>query len=146
MHNLQQSADLRACLASPVIPSLKKLDVLKALYADRFSPLLNLFFATISRRGREPLLKEIMADFLELYLLRKGIVAGYVTSATPLTAKALAEVQTLADSISGKQVQLVQTVNPSLVGGFVLRVGDKQIDQTVTSRIERVRRSLKATA
>jgi len=146
LHNLNESAELRAALSSPVITSVKKLAILQALYADRFTPILNLFLANISRRSREPLLKEIMTEFLELYFLRKGIIAGVVTSAAPLSGKAWDEVQALAYSISGKNVKLEKVINTALIGGFVLRVGDQQIDQSVANRLERVRRSLQATA
>ncbi len=143
-NTLKQEPALAQALASPVIPSERKLAILRALYAERFTPLLVQFFEILSRRGREPLLKEIAAEFLRQYLLRKGITSAKVTSARPLEAAALQQVQTLAERISGLKIELEQAVDASLIGGFVLRVGDKQIDQSVASQLGRVGRSLKA--
>ena len=137
---------LAKMLASPVVPSEKKMAVLKALYGERFSPLLMQFFQILSTRGREPLLKEITDEFLRIYLLRKGYTQGTVLSASPLDEKALAEVGKLAERISGMKVQLEQTVDASLIGGFILRIGDRQIDQSVANRLESVRRDLRSTS
>jgi len=135
--------ELKSILASPVVPSSKKLAILKQIYADKFSPLLIRFFEIISIRNREALLASVMMSFLDVYLAKKGVVKGTVTSATPLTAKALDSILTAAEGISGKQVQLAQVINPALLGGYILRVGDKELDQSVATGLERVRRSLK---
>lgn len=144
--NLKATPELKRALASPVIPSEKKLAVLNQLYAERFTPLLNHFFGNLSRRGREALLPEIAEEFLRIYMLRKGYTTAQVISAQPLGEAALNEVMTLAERVSGMKIALEHTVDPALIGGFVLRIGDKQIDQSVASRLDRIRRNLKTTA
>jgi F-type H+-transporting ATPase subunit delta len=87
-----------------------------------------------------------METFLDLYLTRQGIEKGVVVSAKPLTTAALDKVHTLAERISGKKVLLEKKTNPALLGGFVLRIGDHELDQSVAARLERVRRKLKTSA
>jgi F-type H+-transporting ATPase subunit delta len=144
LNTLKAAPELKSVLASPVIPSTKKLAILKQLYANRLSPILVRFFENVSIRNREALLASVMESFLDVYLSQKGIAKGVVTSATPLSAKAVDSLQTAAEQISGKKVQLAQTIDPALLGGYILRVGDKELDQSVATRLERVRRSLKS--
>ena len=73
----------------------------------------------------------------------QGIKTAQVTSATPLTPASRAELEQLVIKQTGlTQVKLTEKVDPSLIGGFVLRVGDQQIDDSVRTSLRKLRTSL----
>jgi F-type H+-transporting ATPase subunit delta len=140
---MNSEPQLARVLKSPVIPSDKKNAILKALFSDRFNPLVVGFIDLISKHNREAILGDVAGEFVRQYNLGKGITTGTVTVAAHLGAAEMKSVEALAKSISGMTVKLDEKIDPSVMGGFLLRIGDKQIDQTVASRLDRVRRNLK---
>jgi F-type H+-transporting ATPase subunit delta len=77
------------------------------------------------------------------YNLMQGIQSAEVTSAAPLTAASRAEMERLVTQQTGlTEVKLTEKVDPALIGGFVLRVGDNQIDDSVRTSLRKMRISL----
>ena len=73
----------------------------------------------------------------------QGIQMAQVTSATPLTAASRAEIEKLVTQQTGlTDVKLTEKVDPDLIGGFILRVGDNQIDDSVRTSLRKMRVSL----
>lgn len=142
---LHGSKELSAMLRSPVVPSEKKLSIIKAVFDGVASPMILNFFELMSRRGREQDLPAVMAEFKRQYLERQGIVQGTAVSPVELSDRERQAMQDQAEALSGKRVQLSYTVDPDLIGGYLLRVGDRQIDQSVRSQLERMRLTLKDT-
>ena len=100
----------------------------------------------LMRRRRLAHAGRVAADFRRLYNRRAGIVEATATSAAPLSAD---EVRTLRERIAaiagtGRQVDLQLAVDPSLLGGITVRLGDKLIDGSVRGRLERLRGQLAA--
>jgi F-type H+-transporting ATPase subunit delta len=143
---LTGSPELGRVLRSPVIPSEKKLAILTQLFSERFTPLTMQFIALVSRRNREGLLAGVANSFKVRYLALQGITQGQVTTATPLSEAELAKIMALAEKVTGKKMQLEQLINPEVIGGYLLRIGDNMIDQTVRNQLARVRRQLKTTS
>lgn len=142
-NTVKSEPELGRVLKSPVIPSEKKSAILKSLFQNRFNEVVVGFFDLISKNTREGILVEVADEFIRQYNMSKGKTQGIVTVAAPMGKKERKSLEELARSISGFEVQLEEKIDPSVLGGFLLRVGDKQIDQTVASRLDRVRRSLK---
>jgi F-type H+-transporting ATPase subunit delta len=127
----------RLVLRSPIIPHDKKRDILAAIFKGKVNKLTLAFFDIITRKNREPLLGEIAKQFHNAYNDYKGIVKVTVTSAIPLDAKLRTEFEGLVKKHSKiKEVELVETVDPDMIGGFVLNVGDRQIDASVKNKLK----------
>ena len=94
------------------------------------------------RRGRIELLPEVAAQLRRLYDQRQGIVKATVTSAAPLTeAETIALRERLA-GMTGGRVDLSVQVDPAILGGVMVRLGDRLIDGSVRGRLERLRTRL----
>jgi F-type H+-transporting ATPase subunit delta len=91
----------------------------------------------LTRKNREPLLPAIAAEFSNAYNVHKGIQKASVATTFALDANMKKEMEELVRKISGKaQIDLEQKVDETLIGGFILNVGDKQIDASIKSKLK----------
>lgn len=135
----RESRGLVLALQSPVVKHYKKLEILKALFQKRVDPVTFSIFEILTRKNREGLLPAIAEEFQRQYDDLKGIQKAEVTTVVPLTeAQRKAFIEEVARA-TGRTVQLHERLNPKLIGGYVLRVGDRQIDASIRSRLNELR-------
>ncbi|MGY3088291.1 F-type H+-transporting ATPase subunit delta [Hymenobacter sp. UYAg731] len=140
---MADSRELRLLLRNPIVKHDKKLAILKAIFEGKVSDMTLRFFTILTDKNRESAIEGIGPEFLAQYNVLQGIQSAQVTSATPLTPTARAEMQALVTRETGlTEVQLTEKVDPELIGGFVLRVGDNQIDDSVRTSLRKLRTSL----
>ncbi|WP_207433389.1 ATP synthase F1 subunit delta [Sabulibacter ruber] len=140
---LESSRDLRLVLRNPIIKHDKKLAILNSLFGAKVSELTNAFFRIITQKNREEILESVATEFVKQYNELKGIQKATVTTAVPLTPDLRATFQQMVVDRTGKTVELQEVVDPSVVGGYVLRIGDQQIDNTVRSNVQRLKNKFK---
>jgi F-type H+-transporting ATPase subunit delta len=129
---------------NPAIPLAEREAVLQKLLGRRLSrPALNLV-RLLTRRGRLEILPAVAAHFGRLLDESRGIVAATVSSAAPLDDDEEAAVRSRVEAMTGREVRLSTEVDPDLIGGLVVRVGDQWIDASVRGRLERLRDQLAA--
>ena len=136
MHQVCTSnEDFVNMLESPLIKTDKKQTIIKEIFGGKIHDLTMSFMMLMADKKREGYLDDIANSFVDLYKEHKGIISVVITSATPLTSdtkeKMLAIIQ---QSITGK-VELMEKIDPNLIGGFKIKVGDKQIDASVLRRL-----------
>ena len=129
-------------LADPSIP----LETRTATAAATFGPLvgrqvLNLI-GLMLRRGRIQEMPRLAAEFRRLDDARQGITRATAIGAAALTAGEIGALTQRLEQFTGGRVELDVQVDPSLLGGVVVRVGDRLIDGSVRSRLERLRNQL----
>ena len=100
------------------------------------------FFDIIIKKGREMYLPEIIQDFIDQYKVLNKISTVTITTATPLTADALNDIKSklLASDITMDKLDVKTKVDASLIGGFVVEIGDKLYDASVAHKLEQVRK------
>jgi F-type H+-transporting ATPase subunit delta len=126
---------LMKVLGSPVVRHEKKLAILKGLFEEKVNPVSFSIFNIITRKNREAILDAIADEFVKLYDEHKGIQKATVVSSTALTPETRQQfIDSLASS-TGKTIELEEKVDESLVGGYVLRVGDRQVDASLKSQL-----------
>jgi F-type H+-transporting ATPase subunit delta len=129
-------------LANPAVPLEQRWAAAQKIFGTVASqPVLNLV-GLMLRRGRIDQLPRIAAEFRRLDNGRQGIVPAHVTSAAPLTDQETRAVVARMEQLTGGRVELDVAVDPSLLGGLVVRVGDRLIDGSVRGRLERLRNQL----
>jgi len=134
---VEQNHDFLLMLNNPVIKHYKKRAILEQIFKGRVNDLTLAIFDIITRKNREPLLPSIAREFHNAYNVHKNIGKASVTTATPLDAKLKAEIEAIAVKLSDKgQVELTQKVDKDLIGGFILNVGDKQIDASIKNKLK----------
>jgi F-type H+-transporting ATPase subunit delta len=129
-------------LANPSVPIDQRSVAVAALLQGIASDPVQNLIQLLLRRGRIEELPRVAAEFRRLDDRRQGITHATATSAAPLTPD---EVQALTERLersTGGRIALDVQVDPSLLGGLVVRVGDRMIDGSVRGRLERLRNQL----
>lgn len=132
---LTANADLQMFLLHPrVLPEVKK-DTLRQIFGAELNENLLKFLYLLFDRHREALLPAIVQEFNRLANDQRNICEAQVTAALPLTE---AQQQALADKlgrVTGKTVTLKVAIDPSLIGGVIVQIGDKRIDGSVARQL-----------
>jgi F-type H+-transporting ATPase subunit delta len=135
------SPDFISFLNSPIIKSDKKIAVISKIFVD-LQPLTARFVALIVMNGRSEMLPNIASGYSSLLESHRGIVSGNITSAVALDAQSRKKIMDkLAKTFTG-ELQLTEKIDPSLIGGFIITIGDNQIDASVSSKIKNLRQEL----
>lgn len=140
---LDQSRDLKLLMRNPVVKSDKKLAVINAIFKGKVNDLTLVFFEIMARKSRESVLVFIAPEFTNQYNVYKGITTASVTTAVPLSEELRNELGQRLVAQTGQRVELEEKIDPTLIGGFVLRVGDQQIDSSVKYNLNKLRNKFK---
>jgi F-type H+-transporting ATPase subunit delta len=129
-------------LANPSVPLEERMASAEETFSRIVArPVLNLI-GLMLRRGRIQELPRLAAEFRRLDNIRQGITLATATSASPLSRDEIQALTERMEQFTGGRVQLDVQLDPSLLGGLVVRVGDRLIDGSVRSRLERLRNQL----
>lgn len=129
---------------NPAIPLAERDAVLTKLLGGRISkPALNLV-RLLAERGRIDSLGHVSRAYDRLLRDHRGIVEAVVTSPEPLTDAETAALKTRLAAMTGSTVELRAELDPELIGGLTVRVGDRLLDASVRGRLERLRDQLLA--
>ena len=139
---LDGSRELRAALTSPVVSRPKKEAVVARLFGDRLPELLVQFLYLLLRKEREELAPEIVAAYERLRDEREGVVEATVKTARPLSADEAEALRASLGARSGKTVRLRLDVDPGLIGGLVVRLGDRVFDGSLRHQLGLLREQL----
>ncbi len=143
---LAASPELRRMLVSPVLKSNKKLAIITAIFTGKMSDMSLKFFVLLAQKGRDEELAGVADAFLAQYREVQNIQQAHLTTASTITEAQRAEFKRLAEVQTGKQIEFIEKVDANLIGGFIMRLGDRQIDDSVASRLNRLRTSLADTS
>jgi F-type H+-transporting ATPase subunit delta len=134
---VEENRNFALMLNNPIIKHDKKREILELLFKGKVNAITMAIFDIITKKNREPLLPAIAREFHNAYNEYKGIGKATVTTAVPLDAKLRAEVLAIVQKLSQRtEIELIEKVDASLIGGFVLNVGDRQIDASMKSRLK----------
>ncbi len=132
-----ENRDLYLLLKSPIINAGKKADIFNALFEGKVNKLTKAFLDISLRKGRESYLPEIAKEFLNQYRRMQGISSVKLVTAAPISDSSLEIIKAklLASDVTDKSVDMETSVDESLIGGFVVQIGDKQIDASVSHKL-----------
>jgi F-type H+-transporting ATPase subunit delta len=138
------SDDFRRFLRSPVITADVKAGAMDAILAKAgLQPTVANLIKLMARNGRLFALPAVIRQFQQLAAQARGEVSAEVTSAAPLSSTQL---KTLADTLKqkiGKTVTLTEHVDPSLIGGLVVKVGSQMIDSSLKTKLSAIKIAMK---
>ena len=130
-----QNPELQVLLKSPVIKGDKKQAVMNAIFASKLSPITAGFIKLIIQHRREDILHEIADSFVKQYKAHKNIGVAEIITASPLKADAKARIMEQLKKQQGREMEIVEKVDPALIGGLVVRIGDKQFDGSISRKL-----------
>lgn len=137
---LKKNPTLQAVLKNPIIGPDKKAAILSGVFGSNVHQLILEFFKIVVRKGRSEILYATALEFVNEYNRRKNIVKAYITSAAPLSDENKSEIEKVIGQTTKGQVLLNTKVDPKLIGGFVLQVGDRQVDASLANQINKLRK------
>jgi F-type H+-transporting ATPase subunit delta len=141
----KESLELRNFMASPAVSREAKHGVIEKLVARLgASRMIRNFLFVIVDNQRTHLLPDIAASFEDVLRQRQGVAEAAVSSAVPLDASQQAGLLRNLESVTGKKIQATYSLNPALLGGAVVRVGDTIYDGSVRNQLNRLRERLAA--
>ncbi len=122
-------------LKSPIIPHLKKAEILNKIFDKKVNKLTLQAFNVISRKNREKYLPQIALVFLQKYNIKKGIQEVTLTTAAPIDDTLRKEFSDLVKKISKKESLINEKTDPELIGGYLLKMGDQQLDESISGHL-----------
>jgi F-type H+-transporting ATPase subunit delta len=138
---VNDSRDFELLLSSPVVKADKKIEI----FQQAFEPIEKStqdFLALITNNRRESILGDIALAFEAQVKAYRGIVPMTLTSASPLDASTRdAIIAKIQSSVDGK-LEVEEKIDESLIGGFVVRMGDQQIDASVANQLNNLKQRL----
>jgi F-type H+-transporting ATPase subunit delta len=129
-------------LANPSIPLERRIETAQSTFGKILGPKVLNLITLMLRRGWIEQLPRVAAEFRRLDDQRRGVNRATATSALPLTPDEVTALTQRLERSTGGQVELDTEVDASLLGGLVVRLGDRLIDGSVRSRLERLRNQL----
>lgn len=137
----KESRDFQSLLRSPVIKADTKIRAVEAVTKDKISTLTMSFLSLMINKTREVAMPEIVTSFIQQYKVNKGIQIVKLTTATPISDEVkqaiIAQVKKTSDV---DKLELEEVINPNIVGGFVLQVGDKLVDASIAYDLQHIER------
>jgi F-type H+-transporting ATPase subunit delta len=139
----KSNKDFIALLNSPIVKTDKKQEIFAAIFGKNISKLSLSFLNLLAVKRREGYIPEIANAFDELYKNKMNITTATVKTAIALDDKLKKRVLEIVKEAAGKgEIELVEKVDPSIIGGFVLTVADRQLDESVKRKLADLKKNL----
>lgn len=138
----ESSSDFKLLLESPVIKTSQKTEALKRIFEGKINALSLKFLLLITENKRESYIPGIFRNLEDLYRREEGIKSAVLTSAQPLGEALILQIRKILETEFNAKVELSQKVDNKLIGGFVLRVEDKQYDASLSTQLKKIREQL----
>jgi F-type H+-transporting ATPase subunit delta len=141
---IRSSRELQLFLKSPIIKEDKKREVLKEIFSDsRVDPVTLKFIMLLVEKKREDILHDIVKVYQQIYDEKMGIVSAEVVTAVEVGERLKKKIeQKILELTGAKKVKASYRVDPSIIGGIVIRVGDTVYDASIRRRIQLLREQL----
>ena len=136
---ISENHDLLNMLKSPIIKSAVKKTILKELFGKKINAISHGVINLLIENKRLPLLPLVASEYTLIYDFLKGVEVAQVTSAIPLNKDLESRILKKVKEMSGKDISLKNIIDPSILGGFILRVGDKQYDSSISGQLNQLR-------
>jgi F-type H+-transporting ATPase subunit delta len=141
---LDESEDLRRFVASPVFSSGEQVKAIEGLATEAgIGGFFGNFLKVVARHRRLFALSGMMRSFRQIAAEQRGEITAEVSSAHALTAEQENELKVALKGVTGKEVKVAVTVDPSILGGLIVKVGSRQIDTSLRTKLSTLKLALK---
>jgi len=137
------SRDLVLLLKSPVIKTDKKSQIFNMIFDGKLTKLSSEFFNIVMRKGREKYIPNIASEYIEAYKKLKKISSITLTTAEALDPAIIEAIEKklLASQATEEKVDIESHVDPSIIGGFIIEIGDKLYDDSVKGKLDKLKKT-----
>lgn len=138
----EENSDLKTLLYHPLISGAAKKETLIRLFGDELHVVVRNFLLLLIDKHREAALPAILNEYTALANTLRNIIVADVTTAMPLTEGQEKALASKLGAITGKQVRIKQHIDARLIGGVVVKIGDKLIDGSVARQLSMLKAAL----
>lgn len=139
---LENEKDLITILDHPSVLLEEKLTLVQNIFEGKASDdFVGLMYLCV-KKGRQNLIIDILKTFVKMAKEQQGFMNATVTSSIPLDEAQLAQIKTNLENSTQKKIELTTIVEESLLGGMIIRVGDKVVDGSIQGQIQSLKTSL----
>lgn len=139
---IKESDDLRKFLGHPIISNKDKKDVIEAVFLNKISPYVINLLKLLLDRNRMFIIEAINDSFRELFNKRFNIALAVVTTAIEIDEGTKSVIQQKLSEILAKHVELETSVDPKILGGVLVTIGDSVLDGSIKGRLDDIKRQL----
>jgi F-type H+-transporting ATPase subunit delta len=133
---LDRDPQLESVFTSPLVSGEEKRQLIEKGFRGKASDLFVDTLQVLRGKGRLGLVRSVAQAFHAAWMERKGLVEAHVTSAVPLSPELRQDLTKVLNGLTRKETQLVEEVDPDILGGLVVRVGDRKFDDSVSRELE----------
>lgn len=138
---IAESQELETLLESPLVKASDKVEALDKIFGAKINNFTTGLIKLLGENKRLAILEEVAKQYTIIFDFLKSKEVAQVTTAVPLTKEIEAKVLAKVKELTGKEATVEGTVNPDIIGGFILRIGDIQFDASVASSLRELERS-----
>ena len=135
---LVECKELLSVLNSPIINNDKKIAVLKQIFGGNIQEMSLGFLNILTVKNRESFLDEIANQFKLTYKEHLGIKTAFVKSPIKIDSSTKAKLEELVRKATNQQVELIEEIDSTMLGGFILKFDDQQLDASISTRIKQL--------
>jgi F-type H+-transporting ATPase subunit delta len=133
------SRELVLAMQSPIIKFDKKLAIISAIFGNKVNSITNAFFQILTKKNREMFLFNISKEFINQYNSIKGIQKVQLYTPIKIDNVLRQQFEKMVEERTGKKAEIEEFVKADLIGGYILRIGDMQIDDSVKSKLLKIK-------
>ncbi|MBV2166611.1 MAG: ATP synthase F1 subunit delta [Kaistella sp.] len=137
---IEKSKELQSFFASPIIDVKKKVSIALEIFKD-FSPVTKSMLQLIIKQGRESQMQNIAQEFINKVEDMNGVQRITITSASALSSENISNILKSSELVNhDNKFDVKSIINPEILGGYILRVGDQQVDASVKSKLSKLKK------
>lgn len=134
--------DFWLMIESPVIKTSQKRKAVKAVFADKLGTISLNFLDMVFENHREIFIKNMVRNFLDLCRIDRGVVSAKLTTAGEIDKEDKGNLSEMLKKAFDSKIELEEVLDKDIIGGFVLRVEDQQLDASVSTQLSQIKRTL----
>ncbi|MBN2485326.1 MAG: ATP synthase F1 subunit delta [Bacteroidales bacterium] len=138
----EESPEFIEFLESPIVKETEKIGLFEKLFQDKIDTLTFNFLELLVKNKREQFLPSICRHYISLYKEKSGVKEATIITATPLFEEDKQEIKHLVFRKLKVEFEMQEKVDPSIIGGFILRIEDQQIDASISSKLKNIKAQL----
>ena len=134
--------DFWLMVESPVVKTSQKRKAVKLVLADKLDAISLNFIDMVFENHREIFIKDMVRNFLDLCRKDKGVVSAKLTTAGEIDKEGKANLSDVLKKAFNSKIELEEILDEDIIGGFVLRVDDQELDASVSNQLSQIKRTL----
>lgn len=138
-YTFESNPQLKDAMVSPLIPCSKKKEIVTSIFQGKIQDVTLYYLYLLIDNRREGIITETEAEYIRIANEARGIMAAEVTAAIELTPEEIINLRAKLSVMTGKQVDVVVSIDPSIIGGLVVRIGDTVIDGSITGQLAKIK-------